>query len=168
MIDLEYIPTALQHAALLEGRIDIGFMIGQFRAQKIANRLVEQDDFVALLPEGHRLAGRASVRLADLAAEPFVLGSEDTFSSFRALLFPLCHAAGFFPRIVQQASNTSGIFGMVAAGVGVTVYSACARNLRRAGVVVRPLAGVQEKIPTYAAWVSDHPSEALRRFRECV
>ncbi len=162
--DLEYIPTAQQHAALLEGRIDIGFMIGEFRAQKISSRLVEQDDFVALLPEGHKLAGRGSIKLSDLADEPFVLGSEETFSSFRALLFPLCHAAGFFPRIAQQASNMSGIFGMVAAGVGVTVYSACARNFRRAGVVVKPLADVREKIPTYAAWVSGHPSEALRRF----
>ena len=167
-VDLEYIPTALQYAALLEGRIDAGFMIGPFKTEKIENRIVEQDDFVALFPEGHRLAGRSSVKLADLSEEPFVLGSEDTFSSFRALLFPLCHGAGFFPRIVQQASNTSGIFGMVAAGVGVTVYSGCARNFKRAGVVLRPLAGVKEKIPTYAAWVSDHPSEALRRFTDLV
>lgn len=168
MVDLEYIPTAMQHAALMEGRIDIGFMIGPFKAGKIENRIVEQDDFVALLPEGHKLAGRASVRLADLAVEPFVLGSEETFSSFRALLFPLCHAAGFFPRIAQLASNTSGIFGMVAAGVGVTIYSGCARNFKRAGVVLRPLAGVKERIPTCASWVCDHPSEALRRFTDLV
>ncbi len=167
-VDLEYIPTALQYAALLEGRIDIGFMIGPFKAEQIENRIVEQDDFVVLVPEGHKLAGRTSIRLADLAEEPFVLGSEETFSSFRALLFPICHAAGFFPRIAQQASNTSGIFGMVAAGVGVTIYSGCARNFKRAGVVLRPLAGVRERIPTYAAWVSDHPSEALRRFTDLV
>jgi DNA-binding transcriptional LysR family regulator len=168
MVDLQYIPTAMQHSALLEGRIDIGFVIGELKAQKVLNLLVDQDDFVALLPEGHRLAARASVRLADLAEEPFVLGSEDTFSSFRALLFPLCHTAGFFPHVVQQASNTSGIFGMVAAGVGVTVYAGCARNLRRTGVVVKPLADVRETIPTFAAWVSDHPSEVLRRFKDLV
>jgi DNA-binding transcriptional LysR family regulator len=168
MVDLQYIPTAMQHAALLEGRIDIGFMIGELKAQKVLNLLVDQDDFVVLLPEGHRLAARPSVRLVDLAREPFVLGSEDTFSSFRALLFQLCHAAGFFPHVVQQASNTSGIFGMVAAGVGVTIYAGCAMNLRRTGVVVRPLADVQETIPTFAAWVSDHPSEVLRRFKDLV
>lgn len=168
MVDLEYIPTAMQHTALMEGRIDIGFVIGEFRGQKVLNQLVDRDDFVALLPEGHRLAAKAPIRLADLAEEPFVLGSEDTFSSFRQLLFPLCHTAGFFPRIVQQASNTSGIFGMVAAGVGVTLYAGCARNFRRAGVVVKPLADVVEKIPTYAAWVADHPSGALARFRECI
>jgi len=118
LVDLEYIPTALQHTALLQGRIDIGFVIGEFRVPRILNLHVDSDDFVALLPEGHRLAGRPSLRLADLADEPFVLGSEDTFSSFRQLLLPLCLNAGFYPRIVQQASNTSGIFGMVAAGVG--------------------------------------------------
>lgn len=167
-VDLQYIPTAMQHTALLEGRIDIGFVIGEFRAPKIQNLPVDQDDFVVLLPEGHRLASRASVRLADLADEPFVLGSEDTFSSFRQLVFPLCHAAGFYPRIVQQASNTSGIFGMVAAGVGVTLYAGCARNFRRTGVVVKPLADVTGKIPTHAAWVSDNASEVLRRFRDLL
>ncbi|MFM9982053.1 MAG: LysR family transcriptional regulator [Burkholderiales bacterium] len=168
LVDLEYIPTALQHTALLQGRIDIGFVIGEFRAPRILNLHVDSDDFVALLPEGHRLAGRPSLRLADLADEPFVLGSEDTFSSFRQLLLPLCLNAGFYPRIVQQASNTSGIFGMVAAGVGVTLYAGCARNFRRSGVVVKALADVREKIPTYAACLADNPSEVLGRFRAFV
>ena len=84
-----------------------------------------------------RLAARERLGVADLATEPFVVGSEDTFSSFRTLMFSVCHGAGFFPRIVQQASNTSGILGMVAAGVGVSIFAGCARNLRRTGVLVR-------------------------------
>jgi DNA-binding transcriptional LysR family regulator len=167
-VDLDYMPTALQHSALLEGRIDIGFVIGEFRSTQVLNLLVEQDDFVALLPEGHPLAGREALRVGDLAAEPFVVGSEETFSSFRTLMFSVCHAAGFFPRIVQQASNTSGILGMVAAGVGVTIFAGCARNLRRAGVVVKPLADAGETIPTFAAWVSDHPSAVLQRFKDVL
>ena len=167
-IDLQYLPTALQHAALLEGRLDIAFGIGQFDSPAVVNLLVEQEDFVALLPETHRLARSATVRLGDLATEPFVVGNEASYSSFRTRLFSLCHAAGFFPRIVQQASNTSGILGMVAAGVGVSIFGGSARNLQRVGVVIRPLAGVQETIPTFAAWVADHPSPVLRRFRETL
>jgi DNA-binding transcriptional LysR family regulator len=167
-IDLQYLPTALQHAALLEGRLDIAFGIGQFDSPAVVNLLVEQEDFVALLPEAHRLARSATVRVGDLATEPFVVGNEASYSSFRTRLFSVCHAAGFFPRIVQQASNTSGILGMVAAGVGVSIFGGSARNLQRVGVVVRPLAGVQETIPTFAAWVVDHPSPLLRRFRETL
>lgn len=168
VIDLQYMPTAQQQAALLEGRIDIGFVIGEFDSPKVVNLLVEQEDFVALLPEGHRLATAAAVRVGDLATDPFVIGDEASFSAFRTRVFSLCHAAGFFPTIVQQASNTSGILGMVAAGVGVTLFSGSARNLRRAGVLVKPLADARETIPTFAAWVADHPSPVLQRFRETM
>ena len=163
-VDLEYMPTAAQHVALLEGRIDIGFIIGEFKAHNVANHPVDRDEFVVLLPESHPLAARESLRLAELAKEPFVIGSEETFGSFRKLLFELCHEAGFFPDIVQEASNSSGIFGLVAAGAGITVYAGCARNVLRKGVVVRRISNVRERIPIVAAWLADHSSEALRRF----
>lgn len=166
VLDLEYNPSAKQRTALLEGRIDIGFVIGEFESQKVLNVQVAQDDYVALLPNGHPLAAKRNLGLADLVDQPFVMGSEDAFSTFRALLFPVCHAAGFFPNIVQQASNTSGIFGMVAAGVGVSVYAGCARNIRRVGVVVKPLVDVGEFIPIFAVWVVDNPSPVLQRFKD--
>ncbi|MFO1221197.1 MAG: LysR family transcriptional regulator [Burkholderiaceae bacterium] len=165
-LDLEYMPSSKQRHALLEGRIDIGFMIGEFESTRVLNVLVDQDDFVALLPDGHPLAARRTLRLTDLANEPFVLGTEDAFSSFRRLVYPLCHEAGFMPDVVQQASNTSGIFGMVAAGVGVSLFAGCARNLKRAGVVVKALDDVAEVIPLFAAWPAEDGSEVLRRFTE--
>ena len=166
VLDLEYNPSSKQRVALLEGRIDVGFVIGEFESQKVLNVLVDQNDYVALLPDTHPLASRRTLRLADLAEEPFVMGTEDAFSTFRRLFFPVCHTAGFFPNIVQLASNTSGIFGMVAAGVGVSVYAGCARNLGRVGVVVRPLVDVSDMIPTFAVWVADNPSEVLHGFRD--
>lgn len=167
-VDLHYMPTALRRSALLEGRIDIAFVIGEFRSQQILNLLVDQDDFVAPLPEGHALASRERLEVADLADQPFVVGSEDTFSSFRTLMFSVCRAAGFFPRIVQQASNTGGILGMVAAGVAVTIFAGCARNLGLTGVVLKPLPDVRDTIPTFAAWCADHPSAVLQRFRDVL
>lgn len=166
IVDLEYGPSARQKTAILEGRLDIGFVISQLESQKVRNVLVEENDYVALLPDLHPLSSRDNLRLSDLAEEPFVMGSEDSFSSFRGLLFPICHSVGYFPTIVQQASSTSGILGMVAAGVGVSVYAGCVRNLMREGVVVRPLVDVPDRIPTYAVWVDDHPSEVVRRFGE--
>jgi DNA-binding transcriptional LysR family regulator len=168
LVDLDYMPTAMQHAALLEGRIDIGFVIGEFSSPKVSNLLIEQDDFVALLPAGHALAAREHLQIGDLASEAFVAGSEDTFSSFRMRMFSLCRTAGFFPRIVQQASNTSGILGMVAAGFGVTIFAGNVSNLRRVGVVVKPLIDARESIPTFAAWLADHPSAVLQHFKDLL
>jgi DNA-binding transcriptional LysR family regulator len=166
ILDLEYNPSAKQRSALLEGRTDVGFVIGEFQSPKVSNVLIEQNDYVALLPEAHPLARAKEVRLTDLAEEPFVLGSEDAFSTFRRLFLPLCHTAGFFPNIVQQVSSTSGILGMVAAGVGVSVYAGCARNFQRLGVCVKPLADVHDTIPTFAAWTNDNRLEAVNRFKD--
>ena len=165
VLDLEYSPSSRQKLALLEGRIDIGFVIGESASPRVRQLPIQQHDFVALLPDTHALSARSEVHLAELAAEDFVMGTEEAFGSFRRIFFPLCHGAGFFPSIVQEASNSSGIFGLVAAGVGVSVYADCARNTGRSGVVVRPLAGISERIPTYATWVEDNPSEALHSFQ---
>jgi len=167
-VALEYMPTAAQHVALLEGRIDLGFMTGEFRAPKVHNVLVEEHEFVALLPEAHRLTCRDAIRLVELAHEPFVIGAETTFSSFRALIFDICHTAGFYPRVVQEVSNSNAIFGLVAAGAGVTIYSASARSVRRSGVVVKSLVDVARKIPIFATCLADHRSTELRRFLQLV
>jgi DNA-binding transcriptional LysR family regulator len=167
-VTLEYMPTMVQHEALLQGRIDVAFILGELPARSAANTLVERQQFVALLPEGHRLARRAAVPLADLSTERFVMGSEDSFGSFRPLAFELCHAAGYFPRIVQEASTSSGIFGLVAAGVGVSIYSDCARVTRRAGMVVKPIAGVSARIPICAAWLDGREAPAVERFVSTV
>ncbi len=163
-IDLQYMPTTAQHTALLNGRIDVGFVTGEFREQRIRNVLVDEHEFVLLLPEGHRLASRKVIYLKDLARESFVIGSETTFSSFRTMVFDLCHSARFFPKVVQEASSASGIFGLVAAGAGVTIYSGCARNIRRSGIVVKAIADAERKIPIFAASLADHPSKVLERF----
>jgi len=165
---LDYMPTAAQHNALMDGRIDIGFMTGEFKAHKIRNMLVEEHEFVALLPEHHPLASRMSLQLGELANEPFVIGSEDTFSSFRTLVFDLCRTADFFPKVIQEVSNSNGIFGLIAAGAGVTLYSGSAHAVRRSGVVVKMLSDVKQRIPIYAAWLDDHRSPTLRTFLELL
>lgn len=166
ILELEYIPSARQRSALQEGRLDVGFLIGEFQSPKVTNVLIEQNNYVALLPETHPLVNASEVRLTDLAEEHFVLGCEESFSTFRRLFLPLCHASGFFPNVVQQVSSTSGILGMVAAGVGVSVYAGCALNLQRLGVCVKPLVDVRDTIPTFAAWSSDNQLEVVQRFQE--
>lgn len=164
VLDLDYMSTAAQQIALLAGRIDLGFLVGEFKTPKVKNLLVDEDEYVAVLPEGHRLATVESLRLADIAGEPFVIGNEEMFSRFRSMLFDLCYSAGFFPNVVQEASNSNGILGLVAAGTGITIYASSVRSILRTGVVVRPFADVTAKIPIVAASLADHPSAALARF----
>ena len=165
-LDLQFLPSPKQRNALLEGKLDIGLLIGEFNTHSAECKLLEVNDYVALLPDTHRLARVDSLRLIDLAEESFVRGDEEAYSAFRQSIFELCNSRGFHPRIELIVSNTIGIFGMVAAGVGVSIFGSCGHNLRRAGVTVKTLKDVRETIPIYASWIADNPSQALRGFRD--
>lgn len=165
-LDLSYMPTTRQQEALLARRIDVGFMIGGFENALMTSYPLDEDHYVALLPATHRLANVASLTLADLAREPFVLGSGEDWRAFRERLFALCRARGFFPDIVQEASSSEGIFGLVAAGAGVSLYASCVRNIQRRGVAIRALDDVGDTLPIRAVWESDSPSPTVRRFAE--
>ncbi|WP_327351309.1 LysR family transcriptional regulator [Streptomyces sp. NBC_01304] len=80
------------------------------------------DPLSVVVPEGHRLAGQTSVGLAELAAEPWVLGCLKT----EAYLRRYAATAGFEPRV--RASTTDYFFArsLVAAGVGVSLVPSVA------------------------------------------
>lgn len=163
-MNLTYMPTTQQQVALLERKIDIGFMIGDFEHKLMENYSFDEDRYVAILPATHPLADRGALTLKEFNDQDFVLGNGDNWTVFRNRLFSLCRSQGFFPRIVQEASSSEGIFGLVAAGAGVSVYSSCVRNLQRRGIVVRPLDDVSATLPVTVVFERRNQSPALQTF----
>ncbi|ESR22522.1 LysR family transcriptional regulator [Lutibaculum baratangense] len=163
-LDLRFCPTTVQQKALLEGSVDVGFLIGRLESDRIENYRFHEERYVVLLPSTHRLAHVRELELEALANEPFVMGSAEFWTAHRERVFLLCHQAGFFPEIVQEPSTSEGVFGLVAAGAGVSVYAECARNLQRRGLVIQNLANLNQTIPTYAAWDRRLSAPAVRRF----
>ncbi len=74
------------------------------------------------LPREHRLAGRPDVRLADVAAEPFI--GLRSASALRRLTDHLCEQAGFRPKVIFEGDDLSNVRGFVAAGLGVALIPA--------------------------------------------
>lgn len=93
--------------------------------------------FVAVHP-GHWSAGRASVRLKDLANEEWIVGNsrlEDTL--FGAI--PEGPTQGFRPRISYVIREWVAKQGFVAAGLGITLIPSLAAGSARPDVVLVPL-----------------------------
>lgn len=162
-VDLSYMPTNAQHEALFDGGLDIGFMIGPFAAEGVTTRAVDTADLVVLLPRTHKLARQRSITTDQLAREPWVLGAAEPWEAFRTIVFDHCAKHGFAPNVVQEATNSDGIFGLVAAGVGISLYSDSAANLRRKGIVIKELAAAPQ-VQTVAAWRRDNANPARSRF----
>ena len=167
-VDLAHMWTERQREAIIAGDIDIGFLIGPFAAPGIDSLTVLEERFVAVLPEAHALAQKRRVKLADLREEPFILGASAFWGPYRRLVDELCLGAGFTPTVIQEAHNSDGIFSLVAAGMGVSIYVEGARNFALRGCVVRPFKGLDASIQTTAVWRADNPSPLIANFIQTV
>ncbi|WP_369148778.1 LysR substrate-binding domain-containing protein [Streptomyces sp. R44] len=108
------------------------------------------DPYRAVLPRGHRLAGRrGAVDLADLAAEPWV-GSERPGPCLDAVL-DACAAAGFSPDIAVECEEYATAQGFVAAGLGISLIPLMGLGSRHPNVVVRKVRGPEPVRAIHAA-----------------
>jgi DNA-binding transcriptional LysR family regulator len=114
-----------------------------------------EDPYEVIVPEGHPLAERKSLRLADLAEESWISSSDR--SGCREILARACQDAGFEPRVAFESDETMAAQALVAAGVGVTLLPRLGLSTLHPGVVVRPLA----KLLVRRVWAA-RPASAYR------
>lgn len=131
-----------QASALLEGKIDAGF-IGFAQEADMAGLKklkIGACNFLAVLPQTHPTARKARVPLAALAEQFFIAISEDSFPGASGFVLKACQAAGFQPKILQAPERGHTILGLVAGNCGVALLPEPLRALPHPGVVFRPLA----------------------------
>jgi DNA-binding transcriptional LysR family regulator len=75
--------------------------------------------------EGHPLAARDRVTLADAASEPWIMGSPGT--TYHQLVMTACMAAGFGPDVAHYADEWDTGMALVAHGFGVVLVPRLAR-----------------------------------------
>ena len=161
--ELVYMSTAQQRQALIEGRIDLGIIIGTMSAPSVETRLLAEEPLVVAMAAVHRLAGQERVSPRDILGEPLLLGSEGEWSTFRDRVFSLYADHDASPRIAQEASSAAALFGLVARGVGITLYAGDPAVYAHPRIAVRPLAGVRP-LSVSAAWRRGPRLTLVRRF----
>lgn len=159
-------PTIDQLRRLELNEIDFGFVTGPVSRPGYEMIPVQSERFVCIVYDSHPIAGRESVRIAELAGENFVHGSSTEWKHFHDYLFSLSRRAGFEPRIVQQAFNTAGILGLVASGMGLTILTEKSTIAMPPGLVVIPIEDAAEELMTFATWKSDGATGPKQLFAE--
>lgn len=163
-VDLVYMPSHTQHKALLDHEIDVGFLIGPLDIEGIETFRAALERIVVILPRRHPLAEREQLGIQELADEKFILGTETGWREFRQYIFDICFKAGFTPQVVQEASTSSGIFGLVAANMGVSLYSDCINRFQRDDIAVVPLDHDDYTVETIAAWSQAYSTPSFQLF----
>lgn len=108
---------------------------GHFTVKKLSDHR-----FAAVLPEGHPMAGRKSIKLAALKDADWVSLSNIFFPGRREFLAGHCRNAGFVPRIIAELDSLPLMLASVATTNSVGLIPGHARKLPHAGCVFVPLA----------------------------
>ncbi|MFD5630302.1 LysR family transcriptional regulator [Streptomyces sp. NPDC127072] len=119
------------------------------------------DPYRAVLPKGHRLAGKRSLELTDLADEPWV-GSEWPGTCLDAQL-DACAAAGFRPGFVVESEDYVTAQGFVAAGLGVSLIPRLGLGGLHPDVVIREVCSPEPRRAIYVAVRESAPQQPALR-----
>jgi DNA-binding transcriptional LysR family regulator len=119
---------------------------------------VLDDPLLAALPYSHPLAGKASVSLAELREEEWMVCGVDGTCSDSNVILRACSEAGFTPRIGFDSDDYAAVQGMVASGMGVALIPSLALVGARSDIAIKPLRDAAPARRVRAGIASDRPS----------
>lgn len=171
---------------LVAGRIDAGLVIAPLPPRYAATLTylpVMREPLIAALPSAAARAhsrkrrgeppeppewDETPVTLAELAELPLLIFPRRLAPGFYDIITGCYGAAGLTPRIGQEAIQMQTIVSLVSAGMGVALVPQSLRNLRRTGVVYRPLAEQAPIVETGLVWRTADVSPVLAGFLDVV
>ena len=170
-VDLREATTDVQVADLRAGRCDCGILLGPLSADgaepgaALDYRALVSESMVLALPAAHARADPgAPIALKALAGEAFICSPRHVAPRLYDAIIGACAAAGFSPRIVQEAIQMQTIISLVSAGMGVALVPESIMSLKRPGVIYRRVRGARPLLEVGLAWRGDNPSAVLRNF----
>ncbi|WP_240421317.1 LysR family transcriptional regulator [Paenibacillus periandrae] len=154
---------ALQHEEL-----NIGFMysFGLERYPEMEYFNVFQDTLELVMSERHTLSGKSSIKLSDLAKEPFLHMSRNISPLSYEVTLNTCQKNGFTPDVIHESPQTDSLLMLIEAGVGITILPSYVSSQKSPSLRFIDIEGDETKIDMIAAWNKKNNNPAIRLFLE--
>lgn len=129
--------------ALRAGELDAAVLATEPESASLVSRVVAEDPFLLALPRGHRLSRAASVRVAELEDEAFIVLQE--VHCLGRQIGELCRSRRVRPNVVSSITQLASALALVRAGLGVTIMPSLCASVA-GGVKTLPLRGASRSI----------------------
>ncbi|WOC15274.1 LysR family transcriptional regulator [Pseudochrobactrum sp. MP213Fo] len=165
-VGLRYVRSQGQKLALMHDEIDVGYMIGPFDHSEFNTITLADDPLYVVTPRNHPLTRQHLITPADIPHHDLILGDMEEWEAFRWRLNDLFADAGVPLNVTIEASNTLALIGLVAAGLGITIYPESLIGYLGQSVESRPLIHPDFRIQTVLAWKRSNRSKSVGQFIE--
>jgi DNA-binding transcriptional LysR family regulator len=120
-LTLEIANTQVIQAALMDGRLEIGFTEGLIESDALESTVFHEDELVAIAPAAHRLLSKKGVTARELCSEPLI--AREKGSGTRDVVEAALATRGIAVAPVMSLGSTEAIKRAVIAGTGVAIVS---------------------------------------------
>ena len=157
------------YTAVESGQVDLGMKLSSCEnyPEHIGRCVLRESRVAAVVPAGHRLAGRQTVAVEELKNESFVFLTKEESVIPHDHALRLCREAGFTPNIVASYPNVETVVMMVRAGAGIALLSPFAPLEGLSGVVCVGLDRSPE-VSLDLLWRVDNANPAVELLVECA
>ncbi|WP_454629988.1 LysR family substrate-binding domain-containing protein [Bradyrhizobium cenepequi] len=165
-LNLRYMRTQGQKLALAHDEIDVGYMIGPFDHSDFQSLVVSVEPLYLVAPRDHELTRTSKVRPADLAGQDLILGDMGEWEAYRWRLSDIFSAEGLSMNVCLEASNPMALLGLVAGGLGITIYPKSLIGFAGHNIDLRPIDDQRFRLETVLVWKRTNRSKTVRAFIE--
>lgn len=141
LITLEESNTPALCEALRERRVDIAIVRPPVPDPVISLHPLLDEPTMIAIPKGHPLSEHHTLKLSEVANEPFLIFDRRIGPGFYDAIIAACQQAGFTPHFGQSAPQIAATVPMVAAGLGVSVVPAYLSQIHADGATFHPISG---------------------------
>jgi DNA-binding transcriptional LysR family regulator len=167
-LSLSEITTVEQLLRLRAGDLDAGLLRPPVHFPELEWRFVEQSPQVLAAPAGHRLARKRRLEWTDFDGEGLVMIQPGHQHGFYDAFLAACARAGAKTYPAQYARDVQIKMWLISAGFGVAPTTAALAEVKRPGLVFRPLPPGLPPVQTVLVWRKQDRSPVVRNFLECA
>nr|WP_232332826.1 LysR family substrate-binding domain-containing protein [Novosphingobium aquimarinum] len=167
-LDMRSMSSLQQIMAIKDGLLDAGIVYDVHVDDRDApmldlHRIGEGNTMVAVC-EGHRLADRDAISLAELERESVLWPMRKSAPRYYERLMAACAEAGTAPRIIQECTTNSIMLSLVATGMGVGFVTATPPLSSLHKIRLIPISDLKVSFEVLLVCRARDNSAALQRF----
>jgi DNA-binding transcriptional LysR family regulator len=125
---------------------------------------IRKERLVALLPEGHPLAGEEAIPLSALADEEFIVFPREIAPRLHDAFLAIYRRAGFEPRVRNESFHTGWDLGVLTEIPAVATAPQTVSGGLPDGIVAVTLSEPTDALETCVVWRGDNASPAVGAF----
>lgn len=160
---LEELNNKDQLDALVQDKIDIGFVRLETRPKALKDLVVYEDSFSLIVPKDHTVIQSGMRSLADLKHESFILFSNDYSQEYYDNIMSIFTDHGFEPKVTHRSVQANSIFRLVEKKLGVAIVPSAMEHGVDLKIEFISLAHLRQRTRLRAIWDPNNRNEALKK-----